>query len=39
MTTHIKGPATIRKYNEKCRVNLAVEYSCIMRYSKLSFEL
>ena len=24
--THIKGAATIRKYNEKCRVNLAEEY-------------
>lgn len=39
LLTHIKGPATIIKYNEKCRVNLAVEYSCIMRYSKVTFEL
>lgn len=37
--THIKGAATIRKYDEKCRVNLAVEYSYIARYSKIKFEL
>ena len=32
--THIKGPSTIRKYNEKCRINLAVEYSYIQRYKQ-----
>jgi hypothetical protein len=37
--TNIKGPKTIRKYNEKCRVNLEVEYSYIVRYSKVTFEL
>ena len=37
--THIKGAATIRKYNEKCRFNLPVEYSYIVRYSKVTFEL
>jgi hypothetical protein len=37
--THIKGPLTIRKYSEKCRVNLAKEYSNIMRYSKVTREL
>ena len=39
LLTHIKGPATIRKYDEKCRVNLAVEYSYIVRYSRVTFEL
>lgn len=37
LLTHIKGPKTIRKYNEKCRVDLAVEYSYIVRYSKITF--
>ena len=37
--THIKCPTTIRKYDEKCRVNLAVEYSYIVRYGRLTFEL
>ena len=39
LLTHIKGAATIRKYNEKCRVDLAVEYSYIVRYSKITSEL
>ena len=39
LLTHIKGPATIRKYSEKCRVNLPLEYSYIVRYSKATFEL
>lgn len=39
LLTHIKGAATIRKYDEKCRVDLAVEYSYIMRYSNITFEL
>jgi hypothetical protein len=39
LLTHIKGPATIRKYDQKCRVNLAVEYSYIVRYSRVTFEL
>jgi len=39
LLTHIKGSATIRKYNEKCRVNLPVEYSYIARYSKVTCEL
>ena len=39
LLTHIDGAATIRKYNEKCRVNLAVEYSYIVRYSRVTFEL
>ena len=39
LLTHIKGPATIRKYDEKCRVNLPIEYSYIVRYSRVTFEL
>jgi hypothetical protein len=39
LLTHIKGAATIRKYDEKCRVNLAVEYSYIVRYGRVTFEL
>jgi len=39
LLTHIKSPTTIRKYDEKCRVNLAVEYSYIVRYSRVTFEL
>jgi hypothetical protein len=39
LLTHIKGPSTIRKYDEKCRVNLDVEYSYIARYSRVTFEL
>ena len=39
LLTHIKGPTTIRKYDEKCRLNLAVEYSYIVRYSRVTFEL
>jgi hypothetical protein len=37
LLTHIKGPSTIRKYDEKCRVDLALEYSYIVRYSKITF--
>jgi len=37
LLTHIKSPKTIRKYNEKCKVNLAVEYSYIVRYIKVTF--
>jgi len=39
LLTHIKSPTTIRKYDEKCRVELAVEYSSIVRYSKVSFKM
>ena len=39
LLTHIKGPSPIRKYDEKCKVLLAVEYSYIVRYSKITFEL
>lgn len=39
LLTQLKGPSTIRKYDEKCKVNLALEYSYIERYSKVTFEL
>jgi len=39
LLTHIKGAKTIRKYNEKCRVHLPVEYSYIERYSRVTFKL
>ena len=39
LLTHIKSAKTVRTYNEKCRVNLAVEYSYIVRYSRVTFEL
>ena len=32
LITGIKGATTIRKYNEKCRVNLPTEYPNIVRY-------
>jgi hypothetical protein len=38
LLTHIKGASTIRKYNEKCVVDLAVEYTHICRYSKVTLE-
>lgn len=39
LLTHIKSPTTIRKYDEKCSVELPVEYSYITRYSKVTFEM
>ena len=39
LLTHIKGPVTYRKYDEKCKVNLAVEYSYITRYNRVTLEL
>jgi predicted secreted protein len=38
LLTHIKGPTTIRKYDKKCKIDLAVEYSYIVRYSKIALE-
>ena len=37
--THIKGAATIRKYDDNTRVNLAIENNHIVRYSRITFEL
>lgn len=39
LLTHIKSPTTIRKYDEKCSVELPVEYSYITRYSKVTFKM
>ena len=39
LLTHIKSPSTIRKYDEKCKVDLALEYNYIVRYSKITLEL
>ena len=39
LLTHLKGAASIRKYDEKCRVNLPIEYSYIVRYSRITLEL
>lgn len=39
LLTKIKSAKTVRKYNEKCRVDLAVEYSSIVRYSNITREL
>lgn len=36
LLTYIKGPCTIRKYDEKCKVNLVEEYVYIMRYRKIN---
>ena len=37
--TGIVGPVAVRKYNEKCKVNLAVEYISIKRYCNVAIEL
>jgi len=39
LLTHIKSQTSVRQYNEKCMVNLPVEYDYIVRYSKVTFEL
>ena len=39
LLTHIQGASTIRKYDDKCRVKLEIEYSNIVRYSRITFEL
>lgn len=38
LLTHIRGPSSIRRYTENCRVNLPVEYSYIVRYSNIAVE-
>jgi hypothetical protein len=38
LLTYIKSPKTIRKYDEKCKVDLAVEYNYIIKYIKVRFE-
>ena len=39
LLTHIQGASTIRKYDDKCRVKLEIEYSNIVRYSRMTFEM
>jgi hypothetical protein len=39
MLSHIKGPKTVREYNEKCLVNLVTEYDYIVRYSRVTLEM
>ena len=39
LLTYIKGASTIRKYDDKCKVNLALEYSYIVKYSKITMKL
>lgn len=39
MLTQIKSPLTIRTYNEKCAVNLPLEYHYIRKYSKVVLAL
>ena len=39
LLTDIKGPTTIRKYDEKCKVLLSQEYTCITKYGKPVSEL
>ena len=36
LLTDIKGPCTIRIYNEKCKIDLEEEYKNILKYSVLS---
>ena len=39
LLTHIHSPKTIRKYNEKCKVDLPLEYNYIVKYSRVTLEL
>lgn len=34
--SELKGASVIRSYNDKCKVNLYVEYPYILRYSKIT---
>jgi len=36
LISEIKGSAIIRKYNDKCKLNLDTEYKNIVRYSKVT---
>lgn len=36
LMSEIKGASGIRKYNDKCKVNLDTEYPLIVRYSKVT---
>jgi len=37
--TKIKGAVSIRFYNEKCKINLPVEYENIVKYSKITLNM
>jgi len=39
LLSHIQSAKTIRKYNEKCRIELPVEYAYIVKYSKIALEM
>ena len=39
LLTHIMGPTTIRRYDKKCRVDLATEYGNIVKYSMVTKEM
>jgi hypothetical protein len=39
LLTHINSALSIRKYNEKCKVELPVEYIYIVRYRKVALYL
>ncbi len=36
LLSEIQSPKVIRKYNEKCKVNLPLEYPYIVKYSKVT---
>jgi hypothetical protein len=38
LLTYIKGPSSIRKKDEKCKVDLVLEYRYILKYSKITVE-
>ena len=37
--SHIKGACGIRLYNDKCKIDLPIEYKNIIRYSKISLKM
>ena len=39
LLTHIEGAVNIRKYNEKCKINLSEEYKNIKRYSRITYKM
>jgi len=39
MFSDIRGPAVIRHYSDKCKVNLIMEYPNIVRYSKVTISM
>ncbi len=39
LLSQIKSPLTVRKYSEKCEINLPLEYESIIKYSGVSFTM